>query len=199
MNAAIHAHCDSAQAKQRVSACETRHPNWVLTTTILASSLAFIDGSVVNVGLPAVGATFKASAGDLQWVINAYLLPLGALLLLGGAAGDRFGRRRLLVWGTALFAAASIGCVLAPSLPWLLAARFVQGVGSAILMPNSLAILGASFEGETKGRAVGIWASVGAAMAAIGPVLGGWLIDTVGWRAIFLINLAPALGAILLA
>jgi len=167
-----------------------------MATCILASSLAFVDGSVVNVGLAAIGADFHGSAGDLQWVINAYLLPLGALLLLGGAAGDRFGRRYLLVWGTALFAAASIGCVLAPSLPWLLSARFVQGVGSAILMPNSLAILGASFEGEAKGRAVGIWASVGAAMAAIGPVLGGWLIDTVGWRSIFLINLPLALGAI---
>ena len=169
-----------------------------MATCILASSLAFVDGSVVNVGLAAIGADFHGGAGDLQWVINAYLLPLGALLLLGGAAGDRLGRRRLLVWGTVLFAAASVGCVLAPSLPWLLAARFVQGMGSAILMPNSLAILGASFEGEAKGRAVGIWASVGAAMAAIGPVLGGWLIDTVGWRSIFLINLPLALGAIVL-
>jgi EmrB/QacA subfamily drug resistance transporter len=171
----------------------------VLATTILASSLAFIDGSVVNVGLSAIGRDFHSSAGGLQWVVNAYLLPLGALLLLGGAAGDRFGRRRLLIGGTSLFAVASVMCALAPSLAWLLAGRGLQGIGSALLMPSSLAILGASFSGEAKGRAVGIWAAVSAAMAAIGPVLGGWLIDRAGWRAIFLINLPLALGAIALA
>jgi EmrB/QacA subfamily drug resistance transporter len=176
-----------------------RHPRWILVTTILASSLAFIDGSVVNVALAAIGADLKSGASGLQWAVNAYLLPLGALLLLGGAAGDRFGRTRLLVLGTALFAAASIACALAPNLTWLLAGRAVQGTGAALLMPNSLAILGASFEGEARGRAVGIWAAMGAAMAAIGPVLGGWLIDTIGWRAIFLLNLPPALGAIALA
>src|ERR1700736_3308413 len=141
---AIYAHCDAALATGPASARETRHPNWVLTTTILASSLAFIDGSVVNVGLPAIGATFEASGGDLQWVINAYLLPLSALLLLGGAAGDRFGRVRLLVGGTALFGIASLGCVLAPNLSGLLIARAIQGIGAAMLMPNSLAILGAA-------------------------------------------------------
>ena len=170
-----------------------------MTTTILASSLAFIDGSVVNVGLSALGATFKASASDLQWVINAYLLPLSALLLLGGAAGDRYGHARLLVIGTALFGAASVGCALAPTLGWVLAARGLQGIGAALLMPNSLAILGARFSGEARGRAIGIWASVGAVMAALGPVLGGWLIDTVGWRSIFLINLPLATAAVVLA
>src|SRR5450432_2120857 len=119
----IHAYCDAAHATGSVSARETRHPNWLLATTVLASSLAFVDGSVVNVGLPAVAATFKASAGDLQWVINAYLLPLSALLLLGGAAGDRFGRVRLLIIGTSMFGAASIACALAPSLLWLLIGR----------------------------------------------------------------------------
>jgi EmrB/QacA subfamily drug resistance transporter len=177
----------------------TDHPNWLLATTVLASSLAFVDGSVVNVGLPAVGMTFKASAGELQWVINAYLLPLGALLLLGGAAGDRFGRVRLLIVGIAMFGAASVGCALAPSLFWLTIARGIQGVGAALLMPNSLAILGAAFTGEARGRAIGIWASAGAVTGALGPVLGGWLIDTVGWRAIFLINLPLAAGAIVLA
>src|SRR5580658_5780520 len=108
--------CDASIAARRPPAPGTRHPNWILTTTILASSLAFIDGSVVNVGLSALGATFKASASDLQWVINAYLLPLSALLLLGGAAGDRYGHARLLVIGTALFGAASIACALAPTL-----------------------------------------------------------------------------------
>jgi EmrB/QacA subfamily drug resistance transporter len=175
------------------------HPRWVLTTCILASSLSLIDGSVVNVGLAAIGASFHAGASDLQWLINAYLLPLGALLLLGGAAGDRFGRRRLLVAGTGLFAAASLACALAPGLPWLFAGRAAQGIGAALLLPSSLAILGANFDGEAKGRAIGIWAAMGAVMAAIGPVLGGWLIDHVGWAAIFLINLAPALGAIVLA
>ena len=196
---AIYAHCDAALATGPASARETRHSNWLLTTTILASSLAFLNGSVVNIGLPSVGATFKASPGDLQWVINAYLLPLSALLLLGGAAGDRFGRVRLLIIGTAIFGGASIACALAPSLPWLLVGRSLQGVGAALLMPNSLAILGAAFSGEARGRAIGIWASMGAVMGAVGPVLGGWLIDTVGWRSIFLINLPLATGAIVLA
>jgi EmrB/QacA subfamily drug resistance transporter len=181
------------------SARDTAHPSWVLTTTILTSSLAFIDGSVVNVALSSLGATFKADASDLQWVINAYLLPLSALLLLGGAVGDRYGHARLLIAGTAIFGAASIGCALAPSLMWLLLARALQGVGAALLMPNSLAILGAAFAGEARGRAIGIWASVGAVMGALGPVLGGWLIDTVGWRSIFLINLPLATGAVVLA
>ena len=153
----------------------------------------------MNIGLPALGATFKASGGELQWVIDAYLLPLSALLLLGGAAGDRYGHARLLVVGTAMFGVASIGCALAPSLAWLLVGRGVQGIGAALLMPNSLAILGARFAGEARGRAIGIWASVGAVMGALGPVLGGWLIDTVGWRSIFLINLPPAIAAIVLA
>jgi EmrB/QacA subfamily drug resistance transporter len=174
-------------------------PRIVLLTTILASGLAFVDGSVVNVGLPAIGATFMAAAGDLQWAINAYLLPLSSLLLLGGAAGDRFGRVRLLVIGTILFGVASAACALAPTLVWLLAARGVQGCGAALLMPNSLAILGTTFSGEARGRAIGIWAAAGAVLAAVGPVFGGWLIDAVGWRAIFLINLPLAAAAIALA
>jgi EmrB/QacA subfamily drug resistance transporter len=177
----------------------SRHPNLILATCILASSLAFVDGSVTNVALPAIGKSLSASSAELQWVINAYLLPLSALLLLGGAAGDRYGRARLLVGGTVLFAIASAACALAPNLTVLLVARGVQGIGAAILMPNSLAILGATFTDGARGRATGIWASMGAVMAAIGPVLGGWLIDTVGWRAIFLINLPLAAGAIVLA
>jgi EmrB/QacA subfamily drug resistance transporter len=121
--------------------------------------------------------------------VNAYLLPLSALLLLGGAAGDRFGRRRLLVAGVSLFGLASLACAAAPNLPLLLIARFVQGVCAAVLMPSSLAILGQSFTGEAKGRAVGIWAAAGAGAGAVGPVLGGWLIDAGSWRFIFLINL----------
>ncbi len=175
------------------------HPRLLLATCILASSLAFVDGSVVNVGLPAIGRDLQAGAGALQWVVNAYLLPLSALLLLGGAAGDRYGRRRLLIGGIAAFAAASLGCALAPNLAVLLGGRALQGAGAAMLMPSSLAILGNAFAGRAKGRAVGIWAATGAAMGALGPVLGGWLIDAVGWRAIFLINLPLAAGAVILA
>jgi EmrB/QacA subfamily drug resistance transporter len=161
--------------------------------------LAFVDGSVVNVALPTLAQNFKADAAALQWVINAYLLPLSALLLLGGAAGDYFGRRRLLILGTSVFALASLSCSLASGLPALFASRLVQGVGAAMLMPNSLAILGQTFTGASKGRAIGIWAATGAAMGAIGPVIGGWLIDLGSWRAIFLLNLPLACGAILLA
>lgn len=181
------------------SSQNTRNSNWILLTCILASSLSFIDGSVINVGLPAIAKSFDARAADLQWVINGYLLPLGALLLLGGAAGDRFGRKRLLIIGMTIFALASLACALAGNLGLLLTARVAQGVGAAILLPNSLAILGATFDGEAKGRAVGIWAAAGAVLGAVGPVLGGWLIDTVGWRTIFLLNLPPAAGAIILA
>jgi len=199
MGAAVHATCDIAAARSAAPGVGVGHPRLVLATTILASSLAFVDGSVVNVGLPAIGRSLSADAGALQWVVNAYLLPLSALLLLGGAAGDRFGRQRLLIAGTALFALASIGCAVAPTLSILLASRFVQGVGAAALMPNSLAILGATFKDEAKGRAIGIWAATGAAMGALGPVVGGALVDLVNWRAIFLINLPLAAGAIGLA
>lgn len=166
---------------------------------MLASSLAFVDGSVVNVALPAIGRDFAANAGALQWTVNAYLLPLSAMLLLGGGAGDRFGRRRLLLWGTILFAAASLGCALAPRLSLLLAARFLQGVGGAMLTPNSLAILGQTFTAEKKGRAVGIWAAASGIAGALGPVLGGWFVDLGSWRAIFLINLPIAAAAVVLA
>lgn len=155
-----------------MTARKTAHPALVLATCILASSLSFVDGSVTNVALPAIGKALGGDAAELQWVINAYLLPLSALLLLGGAAGDRYGRVRLLVGGTILFAIASAACAFAPGLPLLLVGRGLQGIGAAILMPNSLAILGASFSGEARGRAIGIWAAAGAGMAAIGPVLG---------------------------
>ncbi|MDB5655745.1 MAG: Drug resistance transporter EmrB/QacA subfamily [Tardiphaga sp.] len=199
MSNALHAPCDAATAQAAVPASPCGRPNLVIVTTILASSLAFIDGSVVNVGLPAIAASLHADAGELQWVVNAYLLPLSALLLLGGAAGDRFGRRRLLIGGVGLFALASVACAAAPSLPWLLFARFLQGISAAMLMPNSLAILGQSFSGEAKGRAIGIWAASGAAGGALGPVLGGWLIDIGSWRHVFLINVPLALGAMALA
>jgi len=195
----IHPCCDSAVAHGAKPGPAAAHPTLALASTILASGLAFVDGSVVNVALPTIAQSLNANAGALQWVVNSYLLPLSALLLLGGAAGDHFGCRRLLIIGTALFALASLGCALAPGLPALLACRLLQGIGAAMLMPNSLAILGQTFSGESKGRAIGIWAATGAAMGAIGPVIGGWLIDLGSWRAIFLINLPLAVGAIVLA
>src|SRR6187551_2187954 len=139
MSATLPAPCDrtTATATRTVG---TSHPRWTLTATILASSLAFIDGSVVMVALPAIGRSYAASATELQWTINAYLLPLSALLLIGGAAGDHYGRRRLLIAGTVIFTLASIACAIAPSLAVLLVARALQGIGAAMLMPNSLAI-----------------------------------------------------------
>ena len=175
------------------------HPTWTLVACVLASSLSFVEGSVLSVALPAIRASYGADAQQVQWVVNAYLLPLSALLLLGGALGDHFGRKRLLVIGTSIFAVTSLICALAPSLPILLAARAAQGIGAALLLPNSLALLNAAFQGEKRGRAVGIWAASGAAMAAVAPLIGGWLVGTVGWPAIFYINLPLALGAILLA
>jgi len=175
------------------------HPNLVLCTSILASSLAFIDGSVVNVGLSAIGRDLGGGGADLSWVVNGYLLPLSSLLLLGGALGDRYGRKRLLVAGIGVFALASLLCALAPSLALLVAGRLLQGLGAAMLLPNSLAVLSATFKGKGRGRAVGIWAAAGAAAGAIGPLLGGWLIDTMGWRAVFYINLPIAALAMFMA
>jgi len=174
-----------------------KYPGLVLTTCILASSLAFIDGSVLNVALPAIGRSFHAGTAEVQWVVNAFMLPLSALLLIGGAAGDLYGRRRVMLWGIALFTAASVLCAAAPSLAIFLAARALQGLGAAMLMPNSLAILSASFTGEARGRAVGAWAAAGAIAGALAPMLGGWLIDGVGWPAIFLLNVPIAAAAIL--
>lgn len=175
------------------------HPRWTLVCCILASSLSFVDASVLNVALPAIRAGYGAGAQQVQWVVNAYLLPLSALLLLGGAVGDHYGRRRLLIIGTSMFGIASLTCALAPSLPLLLAARAVQGIGAALLLPNSLALLNAAYSGEKRGRAVGIWAAAGAAAAAVAPLIGGWLVGNVGWPAIFYINLPLAGGAIFLA
>ena len=166
---------------------------------MLASSLSFVDGSVVNVSLPFIGEALGRSPAALQWVVDAYLLPLSALILLGGAAGDRFGRGRLLVAGIAVFGVGSAVCSVAPGYATLLAARALQGVGAAILLPNSLATLAATFQGEARGRAIGAWSALGAGAAAIGPVLGGFLADRFGWRSIFLINLPVALAGALMA
>ena len=164
----------------------------VLGATVLGSSLAFTDGAVVNVALPALQSAFNASASIVQWVLNAYLLMLGALVLVGGAAADRYGRRRIFVLGVVLFAVASLACAAAPTMPLLVAARGLQGLAAALLTPASLALLSANFSEAERPRAFGIWAGAGALTTALGPVLGGWLVDTVGWRAIFLINLPVA-------
>ncbi len=177
----------------------TAHLTGTLAATILGSSLAFIDSSVVNVGLPAIARDLGAGGAQLSWLINAYLLPLGALVLIGGVAGDRWGRKRVFLAGMAVFSFASLACALAPGFAPLLAARVVQGVGAAFLMPASLALLGAAFIGEARGRAVGTWAAAGAITGALGPLAGGWLIDAVGWRSIFLINLPLAVAAAWLA
>lgn len=187
--------CDASMA-MTAARKDTPHPGAILVATVLASSLSFVDGSVVNVGLAAIGRELGASPADLQWVVNAYLLPLSALLLLGGAAGDLYGRRRMFLWGVGAFGVASILCAAAPTLGWLIAGRAVQGVSAAMLLPNSLASLGAAFAGEERGKAIGTWAAAGAAAGAIGPLVGGALIDAVSWRAIFLINLPLVIGAL---
>ena len=177
----------------------TAHPRATLAVAILGSSLAFIDGSVVNVALPAIGADLGVGGGDVTWLINAYLLPVGALVLIGGVAGDRWGRKRVFLGGMAAFTLASLACALAPGFAWLIAARVAQGLGAAFMIPTSLALIGAAFSGEARGRAVGTWAAAGSITSALGPLAGGWLIDVVGWRPIFLINLPIALLAAALA
>jgi EmrB/QacA subfamily drug resistance transporter len=179
--------------------CAERAKPWVLAATILGSSMAFIDGSVVSVALPAIQGNLGTSVRGAQWVVNAYMLLLSALILVGGAAGDRFGRRRVFVLGVALFTAASLACGLAPTPAALIGARAVQGAGGAFLVPSSLAIISAAFPEKERGRAIGTWAGFSALTAALGPVLGGWLVDTLSWRAIFLINLPVALVALAIA
>ncbi len=177
----------------------TCNRTWVLAGTIMGSSMAFIDGSVVNIALPALEKSLQANVALIQWVINAYTLSLAALILIGGAAGDRFGRRRVFVIGIAIFAGASLWCGLAPNATQLIAARAVQGVGAALLIPTSLAIIGASFDEAERGRAIGTWAGFSAIAAAIAPLLGGWIVDHFSWRWIFLINPIFALPTIWVA
>ena len=169
----------------------------ILIATVLGSSLSFVMASIVNVALPTMQADFGTDAAGLQWIVNAYLLPLAALVLLGGALGDRIGRRRGFLIGLALFLAASIACLVSPSLATLLAARFVQGVGAALLAPNSLAIIADTFSGEERGRAVGTWAAAGAVAGALAPVAGGFFVDQLGWRWAFGIVVPAAVAALI--
>lgn len=176
--------------------CQGAAERWVLAATILGSSMAFIDGTAVNVALPALQAQLGATVAEVQWVVEAYALFLSSLLLVGGALGDRFGRRRIFLLGVAGFALASAGCGMASSPQQLIAARAVQGIAAALLVPGSLALLSASFEKKRRGRAIGTWSGFSAMTAAVGPLLGGWLIDHASWRWIFFLNLPLALGVL---
>jgi EmrB/QacA subfamily drug resistance transporter len=176
-----------------------RGKSWILAATILGSALAYINGSVVNVALPAIEADLQAPVAVIQWLINAYTLCVAALILIGGAAGDHFGRRRIFVIGVTIFAAASIWCGVSPSVTQLIVARAVQGIGAALLIPCSLAIIGATFDEHERGRAIGTWAGASAIAVAIGPLLGGWIVDHAPWRWVFLINPVIALPALWIA
>jgi len=193
--------CDAlvigAQPTERVRPC--RRKKLALAATILGSSMAFIDSSVVNVALPSLQNELGASVAAMQWVVDAYLLFLASLVLVGGALGDRFGRRRIFVIGIVVFTFASAACGFAPNSAALIVARAAQGIGAALLVPGSLAILGAVFDESERGRAIGIWAGFGAITSALGPVAGGWLVDAFSWRAIFFLNLPVAAATLVLA
>lgn len=190
---------EAAPASSGAAPCAQAARPFVLAATILASAMAFIDASVVTIALPVLQGELDADLATLQWVVNGYTLFLGALILIGGAAGDRFGRRRVFVLGTGLFALASIGCALAPGVGVLIGARALQGIGAALMVPQSLAILSASFPPKLRGRAIGTWAGASAITTALGPALGGLLIDTLGWRWAFWINLPFAAAVLWLA
>jgi EmrB/QacA subfamily drug resistance transporter len=193
--------CDEGviRSKPAAAPCTRAAQPWVLAATILGSSLAFIDGTAVNVALPALQKNLNATVLDVQWVVESYSLFLAALLLVGGSAADLFGRRFVFCVGTALFALASGWCGLAPDVNQLIIARAVQGVGGALLVPGSLALISASFDEESRGQAIGTWSGFTAITSAVGPVIGGWLIEHVSWRAVFFINLPLAVVVLLIS
>src|SRR6266496_3467536 len=193
--------CDDSVIRSRLASapCSKLAGRWVLVATTLASSMAFIDSTIVNVALPALQTNLNATIVDVQWVIEAYSLLLSALLLVGGSLGDHYGRRRVFLIGVALFAVASTWCGLAPNIHQLIAARAAQGLGAALLVPGSLAIISSSFAENERGRAIGTWSGFSAITTAIGPVIGGWLIEHLSWRAIFFINVPIALLVILIS
>src|SRR5215471_10051667 len=191
--------CDEAiiLARRCVEAPPT-NGSWIIASTILGSSMAFIDGTVVNVALPALQSTLGATLSEVQWVVEAYALFLAALLLTGGALGDLYGRRKVFATGVALFSLASVWCGLAPNLHQLILARGLQGIGGALLVPGSLALISANFSEERRGRAIGMWSGFTSITAAIGPVLGGWFIEHGSWRWVFFINVPLGLAVLAL-
>lgn len=172
---------------------------WLIAAAVLGSGMALLDGTVVNIALPAMGRELGGGLTDQQWVLDGYLLTLSALLLAGGAAGDRYGRRRVFLAGLVVFTVASLGCGLAPSIGWLVAARLVQGVGAAALVPGSLALIDAGIVDDDRGRAVGVWAGMSGVTTALGPFIGGWLVDAASWRWVFFLNLPLAVAVIWIA
>ncbi len=193
--------CDEVVIHAGVAAvpCAKSSAPWILAATILGSSMAFIDGTVVNVALPALQRSLHATVVDLQWVVEAYALLLASFLLVGGSLGDHYGRRRIFIIGVVLFSVASLWCGFATSIGQLILARAVQGAGGALLVPGSLAIISASFTDQDRGHAIGVWSGFTAITAAIGPVLGGWLIERISWRAVFFINLPLGLIVLLIS
>jgi EmrB/QacA subfamily drug resistance transporter len=179
--------------------CTKNQGRWILAATILASSMAFIDGTVVNVAIPFLQRELNATAIGVQWVVEAYSLFLAALLLVGGALGDRYGRKRIFLIGVTVFAIASAACGLAANIQQLIIARAIQGIGGALLVPGSLAIISASFPSDRRGRAIGTWSGFSAITTAIGPVMGGWLIEHVSWRAVFFLNIPLAAAVFLIS
>src|SRR5271170_7174187 len=190
--------CDQGviESGHAANPCSSKAAPWILAAAILGSSMAFIDSTVVNVALPALQSSLGGTVIDMQWVVEAYGLFLGALILVGGSTGDLFGRRRMFLLGVTVFAIASAACGLTPNIRGLVIARAVQGVGAAFLVPGSLSILSASFSEQYRGRAIGTWSGFTAITAATGPVLGGWLIGHGSWRWVFFINIP--LGLIVL-
>lgn len=168
--------------------CPEQHKQWVLAAAILGSTMSFLDESVVNVALPKIEANLATTLPAMQWVVNAYTLCMSALILSAGAAADQLGRRRVFLIGVSIFAVASIACGVAPRVEWLVLARAIQGIGAAMLIPCSLAIIGAAFDESERGAAIGIWSGASAIAAGGGPLLGGWFVDHLSWRAIFLVN-----------
>ncbi len=174
----------------------TARGRWVLAATVLGSSMAFLDSTVVNVALPTIGRELHTSLAGLQWVVTAYTLTLAGLILLGGSLGDRFGRRRVFLIGVIWFALASAVCGVAPDIAVLVAARAVQGIGGALLTPGSLAIIQSTFAQDDRPRAIGAWSGLGGVAGAVGPFLGGWIVGSIGWRWIFLLNLPLAAAVV---